>query len=90
MAFSSTIISRTVAGDRAIAFGTFTNGTTGDTGGDIQTGLKRVDYINLQHTGTSVTSNAPVVNESFPLSGGDVTIVTDDDADGIWTAYGIE
>lgn len=87
MAFASAKTKTTVFGDMKVVFGTYTNGS-GDTGGDISTGLKRVYGFFLQPTSSSVIASAPVVNESFPLAGGVVTIVTTDNEDGIWTAYG--
>jgi len=87
MAFSSTIIGRTIFGDRWVSWGTFTNGDS-DTGGDIDTGLAYVEYVKLQYTGSSVVSDAPVVNETLPKSGGKVTIVTPAGADGLWFAIG--
>ena len=88
MAFSYSVLDRMVFGDRRVVIGTFTNGS-GDTGGDVKTGLNRVDVFIAQPTGSSVTSNQVTVNESFPLAGGDVTIVTDDNVDGIWIAIGV-
>lgn len=87
MAFSSTITETTVFGNKRVAYGTFTNGGS-DTGGDIETGLNRVDFIHLQVTGSAVDANSPAVNETFPLASGNVTIVTTADTDGIWVAYG--
>ena len=89
MAFVSAIISegRSIQGDKRVIYGTYTN-TSGSTGGDIVTSLSRVDGITITQTGSAITTGAPVVNESFPLSKGDVTIVTDADADGIWKAEG--
>lgn len=87
MAFSSTITETTVFGNKRVAYGTFTNGVS-DTGGDIETGLNRVDFIHLQVTGSAVDTNAPAVNETFPLASGNVTIVTTANTDGIWVAYG--
>ena len=74
-------------GNKRVAYGTFTNGGS-DTGGDIETGLNRVDFIHLQVRGSAVDTNAPAVNETFPLASGNVTIVTTADTDGIWVAYG--
>lgn len=91
MAFASAILTSTggseVFGGRKVVFGTFTN-TGGSTGGDISTGLTRVDAIFLTHTGSSVVASAPVVNETLPLRGSAVTIVTVADADGNWMALG--
>ena len=59
------------------------------TGGDIVTGLVSVDNFKIQATGSVVLTNSSVVNETFPLASGDVTIVTDADADGIFMAIGL-
>jgi hypothetical protein len=74
-------------GRKKAVWGTFTNGS-GDTGGDIVTGLAHTDFISLQYTGAAVIADAPVANETFPLASGAVTIVTVDNADGIWFAFG--
>lgn len=87
MAFAYSITEQTYMGNKKVIIGTFTNGGA-DTGGDIETGLTQCDSIVLQQTGAAVVANAPVVNETFPVSGGAVTIVTDADADGIFIAYG--
>jgi len=87
MAFTSTVTQRTVFGDAKVVYGTFTN-TSGSTGGDIATGLNTVDFISLAHTGSAVVASDPVANETFPFSGGDVTIVTVADADGLYMAVG--
>jgi len=88
MAFVSTTDKRGVIGDLKYAMGRFTNGAS-DTGGDITTGLTLVYFISLQHTGSSAEASEPVANETFPFSGGDVTIVTGAGADGVWFAVGI-
>ena len=87
MAFTSAVLGTTVFGNKRVKWGTFTTSST-DTGGDIATGLTRVDMMLLQHSGASVATDAPAVTETFPLSGGDVTIVTTKSADGYWLAIG--
>ena len=87
MTFSYTVKGRTVYGNKRVSYGTFTN-AGGDTGGDIVTGLSYVEFFDIQHTGSAVVDDAPVVNETIPLSSGTVTIVTTDGADGIWQAEG--
>ena len=74
-------------GTKKVVTGTFTN-TSGSTGGDVVTGLRKVDFISCQHTGAAAIASAPSANETFPLASGDVTIVTTADADGIWFAVG--
>lgn len=90
MAFSSEIFAGfpTSLGGMSISAGTFTN-TSGSTGGDIDTGLGVVYVMILQPKGSSVVSNDAVVNETPPMAGNAVTIVTDADVDGVWIAIGI-
>jgi len=87
MAFSSTVTDTSVFGDRKVVYGTFTN-SGGSTGGDIDTGMDRVDFISLQVKGSSVVSDVPVVNETLPCSGNAVTVVTTANAIGYWFAIG--
>jgi hypothetical protein len=88
LAFTFTIIKQTVQGDRKVVYGTFTS-TGGSTGGDIQTGLQTVEHFEIQLTGSAVGTNAPAINETFPLTGHTaVTIVTDANAVGLWRAEG--
>ncbi len=87
MAFTSAVLGNTVFGNKRVKWGTFTTSGT-EEGGDIATGLTRVDMMLLQHSGASVATDAPAVTETFPLSGGDVTIVTTKSADGYWLAIG--
>lgn len=88
MAFASTVTQRAIAvGNRRWAWGTYTN-TSSSTGGDIATGMSRVDQMFLQTSGSAVSADHPAVNETFPLASGDVTIVTTANADGYWMAIG--
>lgn len=90
MAFTSTINNNSVpnlAGVKKVVSGTFAN-DSGSTGGDIATGLRRVESFEIQHTGSAVVASAPVVNESFPTATGDITVVTVADTAGIWRAEG--
>ena len=87
MAFASAISGRGNMGNRAFTFGTFTNGVA-DKGGNINTGLHRCEFISLQHNKSAAIANQPVVNETLPVDGSAVTIVTDADEDGYWWAIG--
>lgn len=87
MAFTFNIQGRSVFGDKKVVYGTFSN-TAGSTGGDINTGLNSCENITLQHTGATVVASAPVVNETVPVTGGAVTIVTVADTSGTFTAIG--
>lgn len=74
-------------GDRKMVIGTFTS-DSGSIGGDIDTTLRIVESITLQETGVAVVANRSVVNETLPADGSAITIVTDADVVGIWTAIG--
>ena len=87
MAFTFSILKQTIQGDRKVVTGTFTN-ASGSTGGDIATGLNVCETILLQHTGSAVVTDKPVANETFPLAGGVVTIVTVADKSGLFKAEG--
>lgn len=87
MAFTSAIVTKTVFGNKRVHFGTFT--TSGaETGGDIDTGLRSCEEIFLQQMAAAVTADAPVINETLPVDGSAVTIVTTASADGYWMAIG--
>lgn len=88
MAFTVSITRRTVIGNLRMVVGVYTS-ADGSTGGDITTGLSRVEACQLQPKGSSVLANQPVVNETMPLASGDVTIVTTANEIGTFVAYGM-
>jgi hypothetical protein len=88
MAFAYTVEGTSYFGDKKVAWGTFTNGGS-DTGGDIKTGLTKVECFLTSLKGSAVIAAAEVINETLPLSSGDVTIVTNAGDDGYWFAIGV-
>lgn len=88
MAFSYTKDGIDIWGTHKVSWGTFTNGAA-DTGGEIKTGLSKVKGIKFTVKGTTSAATYPEVNETFPLAGGSVTIVTEANQDGYWFAWGI-
>lgn len=87
MAFTDAITGRDNWGNEAVTFGTYVS-TAGDTGGDIDTGLHRCTFIKLQPKGSSAATDHPVVNETLPVAGSAVTIVTVANEAGYWMAFG--
>lgn len=87
MVMAYTVDEQGVIGHCRWATGTFTN-AGGETGGEVVTGLRRVMFAKLQHTGNAVVASAPSINEAFPDAPGSLTIVTVDGADGLWFAIG--
>ena len=83
MAFASTVTGNTVYGNHRVVTGTFTNGET-DAGGSITTGL---DYVfGFSYT---VTGQVGATMPKYSVSGGTVTLVTDNGVDGNWIAFGL-
>jgi hypothetical protein len=94
MAFTYTCQKRSIMPPFRIAWGGYNN-TAGSTGGTVKTGLKRIYQFIIQEASTAVTTDRAVVNGSFPLASGDVTIVTTASTGppltfcGYWFAIGI-
>tara|TARA_X000001388_G_scaffold75992_3_gene72128 strand:+ start:333 stop:599 length:267 start_codon:yes stop_codon:yes gene_type:complete len=87
MAFSFTIENEQILeGNMRIVYGTWNS--AGVTGGEIVTGLGRVDICVLGHTGSAVEAAVAVCNETFPLSSGSVTIVATSGDTGTFMAIG--
>ena len=84
MAFSSAITGKSVFGNKVITYGTYTNSSS--SGGDIDTGLKLCESIHLQPGGGAASTSA--VNETLPIDGSAVTIVTASNVSGYWFAFG--
>ncbi len=87
MAFAYTKTGFYVAGNVRFSYGTYTS-SAGGTGGNIDVGLSLCDSIILQPNSATVNANANVVNETLPVAGKAVTIVTDADEVGYWFAMG--
>lgn len=87
MAFAFTKDTEGVMGDRRCTGGTFTS-SGGGTGGDIYTGLQKVDGLVLQQGGNAVVASQAVVNETFPKAD-PITIVSAANATGWWWAFGV-
>jgi len=87
MAFAFTQDGHTTEGDKRYVWGTFTSSAGGE-GGDIDTGLTICENLMLTHKAAAVVASAPVVNETLPIAGSAVTIVTVADTVGYWLAVG--
>jgi hypothetical protein len=86
MAFSSTIAGRSRIGNKRLHWGTWD--CTGVTGGDIDTGLIICESIILQPVKSAVVANQETVNETVPIDGSAITIVTNSGDIGLWQAIG--
>tara|TARA_R100000995_G_C3418996_1_gene92985 strand:- start:335 stop:601 length:267 start_codon:yes stop_codon:yes gene_type:complete len=87
MAWSYTIENETILhGNIKIVFGTWNADSV--TGGDISTGLSRVDVCLLGHTGSATEAAVAATNETFPLASGDVTVIATSGDTGTFIAIG--
>lgn len=91
MAFAYTSTSQPMKhvtfGNKLGVIGTYVS-SGGSTGGDIVTGLQVAEAVFLQPKGSSILANQPVVNETLPLRGGSVTIVTTANEEGSFMILG--
>lgn len=87
MADISTFVGRAVVGNECMTWGTYTDAGAG-AGGDINTRMGMCSKIVLQPYGTTVATNASVVNETFPTAGNAVAMVCDASQTGMWIAWG--
>ena len=87
MAFTSSVDSYGILGDRRCTRGRFEQGGS-DTGGDIDTHMTMVELLLFQIENATATADVPVVNETFPCDGRAVTIVTPAGVSGVWCAIG--
>ena len=87
MAFASAVDFLGVVGSRRMATGTFTNAGT-DSGGTINTGLKHCHTF-VYSCNSHLGSESVKVTKNPSGSPGQVTVVTSDDMDADWIAFGI-
>ena len=87
MSITDTFVGRSILGDKALTYGTYTDAGEG-TEDDINTKLHRCEMIILQPYGASAATDAPAVNETLPVDGSAVTVITAASQAGIWVALG--
>jgi len=86
MAFTFTKTAEFPVGQQRVTMGTY-GSAGGSEGGDIYTGLQKVNQLILQPKGTAVVAAHHVVNETFPIVD-PVTIVSGANEAGYWMAIG--
>lgn len=87
MGFTSAISNKTVFGNKRVHFGTWTNtSSAGTAGGNVNTGLRSCEMFLGVPGGAAAQEFA--VNETLPVAGSAVTIVTEANATGYWLAVG--
>lgn len=86
MAFTFTKTAEIPVGQQRVTMGTYTS-AGGSTGGDIYTGLQKINQLILQPKGEAVVAGHHVVNETFPIVD-PATIVSGANEAGYWMAVG--
>jgi len=86
MAFSSAITSRSAMRNKAVTWGTFDADSV--EAGDIDTGLRKVDFMVVQTGGAAVSADQSAVNETLPADGSAISIACTDSTTGYWLAIG--
>jgi hypothetical protein len=89
MAFAYTHIAHDTWGKYVLEICSFTNAEA-DVGGDVTFRyLKRVIFADIQEQSAGAVAAGATINETFPLAGNVVTIVTQAHSDGYIAALGI-
>ena len=83
MTIVTTIIRRSVFGNMRIVVGACTNDSTG---GEVVTGLTRVEAFCVTNLGATAAELS--INEALPLAKGEVTVVTENNVNFSWIAFG--
>jgi hypothetical protein len=87
MAITSALVGRSVLGDKAMTWGTYTDSSAG-TEDDINTKLHRCEMFIIVPYGSAAVTDAGSVNETLPVAGSAVTIIVKASQAGMWIALG--
>ena len=87
MSITDTFVGRSVMGSECMTWGTYEDSSAG-TEDDINTKLHICTRMILQPYGSAAGTDAPAINETFPLDGSAVTIITVASETGMWVAWG--
>ncbi len=87
MSITSALVGRSIIGNKAMTWGTYTDSGAG-TGDDVDTKLHICELFLIQPYGSAAPTDAAAVNETLPVAGSAVTIVVKASEAGIWIAIG--
>jgi hypothetical protein len=87
MAITSALVGRSVLGDKAMTWGTYTDGSEG-TADDINTKLHLCELFFIIPYGSAAITDAGAVNETLPHTGATVSIIVKASQSGLWVAIG--
>lgn len=87
MSITNAIVGRSVIGNKALVWGTYTDSSAG-TEDDIKTGLHLCEMFIIIPYGSAAATDAGAVNETLPVAGSAVTIIVVASQSGMWIAIG--
>lgn len=87
MSITNALVGRSVLGDKAMTWGTYTDSSAG-TEDDIKTYLHMCELFFIIPYGSAAITDAGAVNETLPIAGSAVTIIVKASQSGIWVAIG--
>lgn len=87
MTFSSTMDRPKQKGTEWEQRGTFTNDVA-DSGGDVSIAINYCTSFDIQPTGSDTLDKECVVDDTYPITGKSVSILTPAGVDGVWIAKG--
>jgi len=87
MSITSALVGRSVLGDKAMTWGTYTDGSEG-TEDNINTKLHLCELMFLIPYGAAAITDGGAVNETLPVAGSAVTIIVKGSQAGMWVAIG--
>ena len=87
MSITSALVGRSVLGDKAMTYGTYTDSGAG-TEDNINTKLHLCQMMVFVQYGSAAASDAPAVNETLPVAGSAVAVITKASESGMWIAIG--
>ena len=87
MSITNALVGRSVLGNKALTWGTYTDSSAG-TEDDIDTKLHLCELLFLIPYGSAAITDAGAVNETLPVAGSAVTVIVKASQSGIWVAIG--
>jgi hypothetical protein len=87
MAITTALVGRSVLGDKAMTWGTYTDTSEG-TEDNVNTKLHLCELFFIIPYGSAALTDAGAVNETLPVAGSAVTFIVVASQSGLWVAIG--
>ena len=87
MSIATALVGRSVLGDKAMTWGTYTDSSAG-TADDVNTKLHLCELFFIIPYGATAITDAGAVDETLPVAGSAVTFIVKASQAGLWVAIG--